>query len=400
MAALELRPADPASSEVATATLSDRVVSVDALRGFDMFWIIGADALVTSLHKIDAINKLPVVETLVEQLEHVAWEGFHFYDLIFPLFVFLMGVSTVFSLDKIRDRHGSAAAYRRVVRRGLVLILLGIVYYGALQRDPNGPEQYRFVGVLQRIGVCYLCGGLLYLTFRLPGLIASIIVLLLGYWALLAFVPVPDIGAGVYDEGKNLTNYIDMHYLPGYKWDGKWDPEGLLSHLPAVASGLLGIFAGLIIARPQIKPYSKVGYLALLGLGCLGLGLVWAGHFSQIPLPAKLIFPVIKKLWTSSYVLVAGGCSYLLLALFYLVIDIWKFGIWSRPFVWIGLNPITIYMLDNLFGGYGSLVRRVLHQPLLSHFAPYDSLIVATLGLILAVTICWWLYARRIFVRV
>ena len=242
--------------------------------------------------------------------------------------------------------------------------------------------------MLQRIAICYLLGGLVYLNFRLRGMIVVCATLLIGYWALLTFVPVPGFGAGNFAEGKNLTNYIDQQFLPGYKWDGDWDPEGLLSTLPAVASALFGMFAGMLIRRSDISEARKVLYLSLIGVGCLLLG--WAWGFQ---------FPVIKKLWTSSYVLIAAGWSYLLLAAFYLIIDVWKVDFWARPFVWIGMNPITIYMLTNLID-FQDLVRRVIHQPLVDLAAPYGELLVSVLALGLAVGVCWLLYRNRIFLRV
>jgi predicted acyltransferase len=225
------------------------------------------------------------------------------------------------------------------------------------------------------------------------------VLLLVGYWALLTFTPMPTLagpdetvtaaGAGKYEEGSNLTNYIDSRFLPGYKWDGDWDPEGLLSNLPAVATGLFGIFAGMLIRRKDISNGRRLAYLIAAGLVCLGLGWLWG-----------LQFPIIKKLWTSSYVLFAAGWSYLLVALFYLVIDVWRIRFWSRPFVWIGMNCITIYVVNNLVGGFGNLVRRVLHEPVLEAAAPWGDLIVSVLGLALAIAFCHFLYRRRIFIRV
>ncbi|MGI9457617.1 MAG: acyltransferase family protein [Aeoliella sp.] len=362
-----------------------RIESIDALRGFDMFWILGADSLVVSLRQLTDARP---VALLADQLEHVDWEGFHFYDLIFPLFVFLMGASTVFSLTKIIEEQGRGAAYSRVFRRFAILYALGLLYHGGMSRD-GGPEMFRYMGVLHRIAICYLFGGLLFINLRFRGLLIACVALLVGYWAVMTFVPVPEHGAGVYSEGKNLANYIDQHYLPGYKWDGDWDPEGILSSFPAVASGLLGVFAGLLIRRDDLTDMKKVGYLAMVGLVCLGLGHLWG-----------LQFPIIKKLWTSSYVLVAGGWSYLLLALFYLIIDVWKLRTWSRPFVWIGMNCITIYMLNNLVGDFSAIVRRVIHAPAEAAMAPWGSLVISIFALSLAIWICWFMYRKKIFLRI
>lgn len=362
----------------------ERVVSIDALRGFDMFWILGAGSLV---HGLRSVSDGGFVSFLADQLEHVAWEGCRFYDIIFPLFVFLMGASTVFSLRKIVNRDGIAAAYRRVIWRAVVLYCLGLLYYGGLSRD-GGPETFRYVGVLQRIAICYLAGGILFLNLRFRGLLLACAGLLIGYWALLTFVPVPGHGAGNFAEGKNLANYFDQQYLLGYKWRGDWDPEGLLSNLTAIATGLLGVFAGLLLYRSDLTKRQKVVYLAAAGCGCLLVGWLWGQQF-----------PIIKRIWTSSYVLWTGGWSYLLLALFYLVIDVWNLRRWAQPFIWIGMNPITIYMLANLVG-FSSLVRRVVHQQYFDAIQPWGDLLLALLSLLLAIGICYVLYRKRIFIRV
>ncbi|MFO0911859.1 MAG: hypothetical protein U0795_02795 [Pirellulales bacterium] len=363
----------------------ERLVSVDALRGFDMFWIIGADALVGSLKHI---SDAPWVQLIVTQLEHAEWEGFRFYDLIFPLFVFLVGLSSVFSLGRIDRELGRQAAYERLARRAILLYLLGLFYYGGLPPESTTP-MFRYVGVLQRLAICYFFAGLIFLNLRWKGILATTVLLLVGYWVLLMWIPGPGFAAGALSEpGQNWTHYVDQHYLPGYKWDGQWDPEGLLSHIPAVASALLGVLAGLVLRDESFQPWRRVGLFVAAGVGCLVLGYLWG-----------LQFPIIKKLWTSSYVLVAGGWSLLLLALFYVVIDIYQYRTWAQPFVWIGLNPIAVYMATGLVNP-NDLVRRVIHSDVEAAMAPYGELVVSLLGLSLAVGFCYWLYQRRIFIRI
>ena len=257
-----------------------------------------------------------------------------------------------------------------------------------MSRD-GGPETFRYMGVLHRIAICYLFGGLLFINLRVRGLMIAAILLLVGYWAAMTFIPVPGGEAGNYAEGKNLANYIDSKYLPGYKWDGDWDPEGILSSAPAIVSGLLGIFAGMLIRREDILPMKRVGLLVLIGCACLLLGWAWG-----------LQFPIVKKLWTSSFVLFAAGWSFLLVALFYAVIDVWKIGVWHRPFVWIGMNSIAVYMANNLVRGFRGLVRRVIHQPMVESMGQWGDLCVTTLGLLLAIMFCRYLYQRQIFIRV
>ena len=218
-----------------------RLLSVDALRGFDMFWIVGAGTVVKALENLESNA---VTSFFTTQLSHVQWEGFHFYDLIFPLFLFIVGSSIVFSLDKAFRFGGRAAVMRRVFVRSLLLFLLGILYYGGFSQP--WPD-IRFGGVLHRIAACYFFGSLIYTFVRSTrGLLVVSAVLLAGYWALLTFVPVPDLllarsevtaaaeraGSdsplaiiaatesrirGSFEEGRNLTNFVDFLFLPGQK---------------------------------------------------------------------------------------------------------------------------------------------------------------------------------------
>jgi len=366
--------AAPLLDNVRQSSSHTRLMSLDALRGFDMFWILGGDALARAL---DNLDKNPVTETLSKQLSHVAWEGFHFYDLIFPLFVFMAGVSTVFSLSKACETGGRRKAVRRVLARTLLLFLCGIFYSGGMSNPwPN----IRLLGVLQRIAIGYGGAALIFLAIgpKRPGRVAAVTIgILAGYWALLSYVPFPDVRLnketlapliekagtedpetvlslvqgttrGHFEPGYNLTNYLDYRYLPGRKYDSYYDPEGMLSMIPAIASALLGILAGTLLRDSEMKPVYKA--FVLLGLGAI---LVAAGY------QWDATFPIVKKIWTSSFVLVAGGFSMMLLGLFYLVIEVIELRFWASPFVWIGSNAITLYLLSNLMG-YGRIAARVV----------------------------------------
>lgn len=359
-----------------------RVLSVDALRGFDMFWIVGAEEIVHALHKV---RHGPFVEFVAYHLTHKPWEGVSFYDLIFPLFVFIAGISIVFSLRKILAESGKAAAFERILTRAIFLYLLGLFYYGGLS---GGIEKVRLLGVLQRIALCYFFAATLFCLLSPRGLIAACTVLLLGYWALMAFIPVPGIGAGNFEEGKNLANYVDSRFLPFFKWDGDHDPEGLLSTLPAIATCLLGVFAGLFLTNPRFTPQQRVIYLSAAGLAGIVLGVGWG-----------LAFPIIKKLWTSSYVLVAAGYSCLFLALFYQIIDIWGWRRWALPFVWIGVNPLTIYMAHNLLD-FPKLAERLVGGEIKAAFGAYGDLLVTVVVLLLSFGLAYSLYRKKIFLRI
>jgi predicted acyltransferase len=361
---------------------TQRLVSLDALRGFDMFWIVGAEELVRGLQKISKGGPIGII---AEQLHHKSWEGFHFEDLIFPMFVFIAGVSLVFSLEKTIRQEGRGTAVLRILRRSAILFFLGILCYGGFSTTF---QNIRLLGVLQRIALCYLFSGVLFCYLKPKALFGVFVGLLIGYWALLSFVPVPGHGAGNFAEGANLANYIDQQYLPLHRYDGDHDPEGILSTLPAIGSCLLGVFAGLLLKNPAFTDRKKVGVLVLGGLACLAAG--WGWHLN---------FPVIKKIWTSSFVLVAGGYSCLFLAAFYQIIDVWKFQKWAMPFVWIGVNPITIY-----FGGrfidFEALAKLFVGGPVAAACGPYAELVLAMTSLGFGFWFLKFLYQRKIFLRV
>jgi predicted acyltransferase len=396
---------------------SSRLLSLDALRGFDMFWILGATSIAGALQKMQP-NELTTL--LTTQLTHVSWEGFRFYDLIFPLFLFIVGVSMVFSLDKALSRGGRAEVLGRVLRRSLLLFALGVFASGGLSKP--WPD-VALGGVLHRIAVCYLLASLLYVFVRRArGLIAASAVLLVGYWALLTFVPVPDfkldkpvvegiasrLGSdapsaisasvtarvtGSYEEGRNLTNHLDFRFLPGRKAQTYYINEGLLSTLPAVALSLFGALAALLFKNAGIAPKRKVLWLLAGGVACIALGLMWSAQF-----------PLIKRIWTSSFVLITGGASACLLALFYGVVDVLGWHGWCRPFVWIGCNPLTLYLLNPIVG-FQSLAARLVGGDVSRFFdacvAPgFGGLVVAVTGMALVVLMARFLHQRGIFLRV
>jgi predicted acyltransferase len=415
-------------------------MSVDALRGFDMFWILGADSLVYALNRMSQ-NK--ATSLLATQLEHADWQGFHFYDLIFPLFVFLVGVSLVFSLTKTIEQAGRAEALKRVFRRGTLLFIIGILYSGGFTKQ--WPDM-RLMGVLNRIALAYFFAGLLFCFFKPRTLVGICTGLLLGYWALMTFVPIRDIqltrsniatlaeqagdtktaayfadkdspnpstvlnseawaGArklfystanrvtGKFDKGYNLSDHTDFQLLPGKKYDTFFDPEGFLSTIPAIATCLLGVFAGFLLKNPTMPGQRKVLYLVSFGVSGLIVGWLW-----------NLQFPVIKKIWTSSYVLVAGGYSALLLAAFYQIVDVWEKRSWCQPFVWIGMNSITIYLAKNIIGGFSKLSERFVGGDIKvffdNHMAKgFGDLMISIVGLLLAFWFVHFLYRRKIFLR-
>jgi len=362
-----------------------RLGSLDALRGFTMFWIVGADYLAGAFRGLDGGA---VTQFLGYQLGHAEWAGFTFYDLIFPLFLFVLGAAVPLSLDRIVARDGRPAALQRMLRRAALMYLLGVLYYGGLA---HGWGQVRWVGVLQRLALVYLATGALHLYCRPRTIAAVAVTLLLGYWALLTFVPVPDGVAGDYARGHNLANWVDAHWLPGKVWYGDYDPEGLLSTLPAIASGVFGLFAGRWLQDPSAQPETKARGLWLVGAICLVLGYAWG-----------LQFPIIKRIWTSSYALVAGGWCLLLLGTFYWLIDLRRISRWATPFLWIGGNALLIYLVSHLvdFRAVSAfLVGGPVAAALDSWWAGLSGLVLAIASIVLCTALCGWLHHRRIFLR-
>jgi predicted acyltransferase len=405
-----------------------------------MFWIIGADSLVAGLHRLSS-NK--PTEFLADQLEHADWQGFHFYDLIFPLFVFLVGVSIVFSLTKTIQHAGKADAIKRVVRRGILLYVVGLLYSGGFTKP--WPDM-RLLGVLNRIALAYFFAGLLFCFFKPRALVGICVALLVAYWGLMTFVPIRDIQltrpnvarlaeqagdaetaayfsdrgslnpstiknspawagtqklfyattnyvTGKFDAGYNLSDHLDFQFLPGKKWDTFYDPEGYLSTLPAIATCLLGIFAGFLLQNPLIPGQKKVLCLISFGIAAIVLGWLW-----------NIQFPVVKKIWTSSFVLVAGGYSAILLGTFYFIVDVLQFRAWCQPFVWMGMNSITIYLTKNMLGGtFNGLAQRFVGGDVKTYFENHISglgeMMISIVGLLLAFCFVRFLYQRKIFLR-
>jgi predicted acyltransferase len=312
-----------------------RLMSLDALRGFDMFWIIGGGAIFEALARF---TNWPVLNWWAVQLQHKYWEGFNFEDLIFPMFLFIAGVSIHFSINKrLQLGHTRKQIYLHAFARLIILILLGfLLANGGIQNFDFG--NYRYTHVLMRIGIGWFFATIIYLNTKTRGQLLWLAGLLLGYWAIMKLIPVPGYGAGVMTPEGNLASYIDRLLLPGrfFQWyfPGILDPEGLLGHISGVAMGLMGVLTGRFLLNDykNLTGLKKGLVLGAAGIMLLGVGLVW-----------NMAFPIIKKIWTSSFVVFAAGWSLILLSIFYLIIDVWKLKKWSFFFVVIGSNSIFIY---------------------------------------------------------
>ena len=367
-------------------THSQRLLSLDALRGVDMFFIMGGASLFVALA---TLLPTPFIQAVAGQMNHVEWNGLTHHDTIFPLFLFIAGISFPYSLEKQRERGMTEAAiYKKIIRRGITLILLGCVYNGLLSFDF---AHLRYTSVLARIGLGWMFAALLFVRFKWLMRVGITVSLLVGYWLIMAFIPVPGTGeAGPFTLEGNWVGYIDRLFLPGRLHERIFDPEGLFSTIPAVATAMLGMFTGewVKVRREELTDSKKVLYLVAAGAVLLVAGWLWS-----------LVFPVNKKLWTSSFVCVVGAYSVWMFALFYYVIDVLGWRKWTFFFKVIGVNSITIYLAqvfinftftaNAIFGGFIGLFPETA-QPLL--------------GAMAYIAVCWgflyFLYRQRIFLKV
>jgi predicted acyltransferase len=366
-------------------TPSRRVVSIDALRGFDMFWITGGGAFVSGFL---AWVGTPVAMMLAGQLEHAPWTGFRFEDLISPLFLFIMGASMPFSLSRRLERGDSRRElYAHIFKRVLILYMLGLIYNGLLDFQF---DKLRFAGVLPRIAWTYLFAALIVMNASVRKQAVWTAALLIGYWAAMTFIPVPGVGVGSFEPNANLADYLDRFLLPGrhnsYGLNKGGDALGVLSTIPAVASVLIGVLAGHRI-RAAVSPNRTVREFITAGGVLLVIGLLW-----------DLAFPINKLLWTSSYVLFAGGWSLLLLALFYWIIDVRGYRAWAFPFVVIGMNAITIYVLHRFI--YFESIAKIFVGGMIPHMGSFGKPFLAFAVMLVEWLLLYFFYRRKLFLKV
>ncbi len=365
---------------IATAP-SDRIVSVDALRGFDMFWIVGGGPLVVGFLRWFS-NPLP--PGLERHFDHVEWEGFVGWDLIMPLFMFIVGVSMPFSFGKRLARGDSRESiYRKVLWRTLMLFVLGIIAQGNLL-DFNLSTLHLYCNTLQAIAAGYLISAIALVELPVRWQVVLAGALLVLFWLLMAFVSVPGQGYGVFTPDGNLAMWIDKTVLGRFQ-DGTtytW----ILSSLPFGATVLIGVLAGHLLRLNQPGP-RKVVLLVASALGCLLTGWLWS-----------FAFPIIKHIYSSSMVLWASGWSLLLLALFYSVIDVLGFRRWAFPFTVIGMNAIAAYMaphfIDFRFSG------QALFGGLAGHLGAFGNVLLAFGAFGTLWVILYYLYRNRTFIRI
>ncbi|QYJ70465.1 DUF5009 domain-containing protein [Shewanella sp. FJAT-51649] len=367
-----------------------RLMSLDALRGFDMFWILGGEALFGALLMLTGWAGWQWGDT---QMHHSEWNGFRFYDLIFPLFIFLSGVALGLSPKRldILPMQERMPVYRHGIKRLFLLLLLGILYnHGWGTGAPADPEKVRYASVLGRIAFAWFFAALLVWHTCLRTQVLVALGILVAYGAVQLWLPFPGGQAGVLSPTESINAYVDSLLLPGVSYQGRTpDPEGVLSTLPAVVNALAGVFVGHFIVKSHPKgEWVKVGLLSVAGGVCLALGWLLNG-----------VIPVNKELWTSSFVLVTSGWSMLLLALFYALVDVLKWQKLAFIFVVIGTNAIIIYLASSIVDW--KYIAQSVFGGVIAALPENAQPLGAVIGLL---TVQWlvlyWMYRRNIFVRI
>ena len=368
-------------------TPGGRMLSLDVFRGLTIAGMI-------------LVNNPGTWSHIYDPLEHAAWHGWTPTDFIFPFFLFIVGVSITLALGRRAEAVGRKGdLYRKIVRRSLIIFVLGLVLAGFPYFDLS---TIRIPGVLQRIAVCYFFAAIIFLrtTWRTQAIVAS--ALLLIYWVLMTLVPVPGFGAGDLRMEGNLAAYVDRKLLAGHTWKPLYDPEGILSTIPAISTTLFGVLAGHLL-RSRKGPAEKIAEMFVAGAAGVILG--WAWNFW---------FPINKPLWTSSYVVFTAGMALQTLALCYWLVDVKGFRRWATPFVIFGVNALAVFFLSGIFARLLGLIKvagpegkPVSLQRFVfdNFFASWASPINASLAFAVCFVLFWLglmaiLYRRHIFIKV
>jgi predicted acyltransferase len=387
------QPAKPVTSAPKparpTAAIPERIVSIDALRGFVMFWLIGGAKVALAAIALLPDSAAQFAQQARHQLEHVPWDGFTAWDLIMPLFLFVVGAAMPFSFSRRLELGQSKGnLYFKIIRRTIILFILGMAVQGHLL-DFNLDTLHIYCNTLQAIAAGYFIAGLLLLNVPVWTQSVAAALLMIVYWLLLRFVPVPGRGAGIIEQYANIAYTVDQWVL-GRFIDGTKPPyTWVLSSLTFAATVLLGVLGGHLL-RSRSAPWLKVILLIVMGAACLATGWAWS-EFGG--------FPIIKHIWTSSMVLWSAGWCYLLLALFYLVVDVIGLRFLAFPFVVIGMNAIVAYVapyfipFDGIAGSlFGGLARHLGREG--------GALLIAVASVTIVWLLLYHLYRNKIFVRI
>ncbi|NOX88698.1 MAG: DUF5009 domain-containing protein [Calditrichaeota bacterium] len=366
-----------------------RLVSLDAFRGATIAAMI-------------LVNDPGSWAHVYAPLRHAEWHGWTFTDLIFPFFLFIVGVAIVFAFSKrLKENVPKKTLYKKIIRRTIILFALGLFLNGFPYFNLSS---LRIMGVLQRIAVCYFFASVIFLHCGKKGRWFWAISLLFVYWALMAWYPTPGIGAGVLEKGRNFAAYVDNLFLKGHLWSvtKTWDPEGFVSTLPAISTTLFGVLAGGLI-RSQKSHLEKIVEMFLWGNLAVWIGVIW-----------DKFLPINKSIWTSSYAVFTAGMALIVLAFCYYLIDYKHKQKWAKPFVVYGTNAITVYVLSGILAkllylikfqtasGETITLKGWLYTTLFaSWLSPINaSLAFAVIFVLVLLGVSWILFAKRIFIKI
>ncbi|KQS41195.1 acyltransferase family protein [Pedobacter sp. Leaf194] len=374
-----------------------RLLSLDFLRGLTVAAMI-------------LVNNPGSWAHIYAPLEHAEWNGCTPTDLVFPFFLWIVGVSIAFAMSSSKaDPSSHKKTIIKAVKRGLILYFLGffLAIFGKLLNDPaHAFQTVRLLGVLQRIGIVFIISSIIFLKASQKTIFKTLIVILAVYWALMTFVPVPGVGYPNMEKETNLAAWIDRGILTeSHTWASSktWDPEGVLSTLPAIGTCLFGILVGIWMRRKDVDNATKVAWLFSAGIAAVVLGLLW-----------DLQFPINKALWTSSYVLYAGGLASVALALCYWVIDVQGYKKFTTPFVVYGVNAITVFFLAGLMprvlnllqvtkpdGEKTGILVRFYETCYLPFFSPINASLVWAITYVLGFyVLLYFMYKKNIIIKV
>lgn len=374
--------------------IQQRLESLDVLRGFDLFCLVALGKIV---HKLSDATQAPVFDSILPCFDHVHWEGFSSWDLIMPLFMFMSGITIPFALSRYKESSDKSLVYKRIAKRVILLWIFGMMCQGnLLALDPN--RIYLYSNTLQAIATGYLISALFFLHTKIRTQIISAIILLLAYWMMMEVIVIGGYGGGNYSPDGNLAEWIDRVVLGRFR-DGASLLNGevvfsegyrytwILSSLTFGVTAMSGTFAGYILKYNEWTPKKKLACLFIIGASMVAMGWIWG-----------IWHPVIKKIWTSSMVLVSSGYCFLLMALFYYIIDYKgyrKYTGWLKVY---GMNSIMAYMLTQCinFTSVSQSIFRGLEQ----YIGSYYPLLITLSNIAIIYTILWWMYKKQIFLRV
>ena len=372
-----------------TPDLPKRLVSLDAYRGANMFFIMGGSSLFAALAVL--WPDCGFWQWVGSQMHHVQWHGIAHHDMIFPTFLFIAGCAFPFSLARQREKgRTTCQIVRKIIIRALLLVLIGIIYNNDVSFDF---ANLRYSSVLGHIGLAWMFAALFAMAFGVRTRAAILVFLLVGYWMAMRSFHATDIdpNAGCWSMEGSLAGFVDRHVLPGHLYRDMHDPEGLFSTIPAIGTAMLGVFAGEWLRKGGVNAGGHKKAFGLVLAGALLILTGWIWNFDM---------PINKNLWTSSFVCFVGGFSMAGLGIFYWIIDVIGFKWWSLPFIVIGMNSITIYLAQKFFSF--SQAASILFKDAIERWSPEVYRDVFNAGAY-ALT-CWLflfiLYKHKAFIKI